>query len=506
MSIYSTSCEAVSRINALRRWWPAALALVLAAGAGRDTYLLLRYPVAMGVDGYYYVLQVDSLRNLGHLLLPTRTPLTLYILLGFSYLTGDTVLGVKLGAVTLHALLCLGVFAVVKSLTRSAWSGVLGGALAAASGLHLYLVGEFVNNLGGATLLIWCGWAAVRAARSRDLRWVGASALLLSAAAFSHRTALFLSSSVAALSVLTWLLLNPHRSTRHRRLALIIAAVIWGFPAMAAAQSFFSLPGLGEREVTTIPGWPLDQTTLAEGFILLLAAPAILVSLWQSRVYESDRTIAIALGTVALASLVVTLNPFLSTNSGVLGFGGRLRILAYVQVAILVPGLIWLLSVTRRIFLVYTLALTLPLMLLSVCSPMPFELRHDFLTKRMRLVQNLDGHRIRFALPSVVIAPHGEQFAVTSELGVPSQHLLSRDGDGESIWWLVHKLAPRSTYPSVIVLGEEGEGRYLTIIKDEDLQRLFADMSGDELRRMLEANPHLRQANGSLTHAGGAGD
>ena len=37
------------------------------AAAWRDAAALLKYPVAVGVDGYYYVLQVKQLLNTGHL-------------------------------------------------------------------------------------------------------------------------------------------------------------------------------------------------------------------------------------------------------------------------------------------------------------------------------------------------------------------------------------------------------------------------------------------------------
>lgn len=44
------------------------LPVVLLAGASIDGALLMRHAPAAGLDGYYYVLQVESLRDSGHLL------------------------------------------------------------------------------------------------------------------------------------------------------------------------------------------------------------------------------------------------------------------------------------------------------------------------------------------------------------------------------------------------------------------------------------------------------
>src|ERR1041385_2276171 len=80
------------------------LLLLLIAVTLRDLTLLLSYPVAAGLDGYYYVLQVDEFLKLGRFYFPSNTPFVFLFLAGIRLLTGDTVLAVKIGGVALHAL------------------------------------------------------------------------------------------------------------------------------------------------------------------------------------------------------------------------------------------------------------------------------------------------------------------------------------------------------------------------------------------------------------------
>src|SRR3712207_3880454 len=124
-----TTTASLSSARAARLTLLAALAL----GLARDAYLLFSFPVAVGTDGYYYVLQVRELLTGGRLYFPSDTPLVFYILALLGGLTGDPVVAVKAGALAFHLLLCLGVYALVSSVTRNEWLGALGGAVAAVS-------------------------------------------------------------------------------------------------------------------------------------------------------------------------------------------------------------------------------------------------------------------------------------------------------------------------------------------------------------------------------------
>src|SRR5215467_1679872 len=69
-----------------------ALLSVLVAGILQDAALLLPYPIAVGRDGYYYVVQANSMLSQGHLYYPTHLRLILYMVTAASYLIGDPVL------------------------------------------------------------------------------------------------------------------------------------------------------------------------------------------------------------------------------------------------------------------------------------------------------------------------------------------------------------------------------------------------------------------------------
>ena len=153
--------------------WKARVALlaVLALGLARDAYLLFSFSVAVGTDGYYYVLQVQELITHGRLYFPSDTPLIFYVLALPGILTGDPVVAVKISTLAFHLLLCVGIYALVSAIARNDRLGVLGGSVTALSAMHLYMIVEFIKNLGALTFLVWGAWAAFRCSQTRQARW-----------------------------------------------------------------------------------------------------------------------------------------------------------------------------------------------------------------------------------------------------------------------------------------------------------------------------------------------
>lgn len=471
-----------------------ALLTVLALGAWHDAALLLRHPVAVGTDGYYYVLQLDELRSSGRLYFPTSTPLVLYLLAGLSRLTGDTVLAVKAGAVLLHALLGSGVYALVAAVTGSRWLGVVGCALAVTSGLHLYLISEFVNNLGAVVFLLWCGWCAARFAETRHAAWAVCAAGCLAAAALSHRSALFLAPIMALLAHLAGRLTSPESSGRCR--VLVAAAVLfaWLAPAALRAQSMFGLPVWVGSELAAAPSLPLNRVTLAENLFLLVGAPVTLILLVSVRRRADLRLAGLGLGAVAMLSLLITVNPFLNLEGGWLGIAGRLSSLSYVQAAILWPGLLFLLSLRWRVAAVYGLAALVPLTVLSFRAPLPPGLRPGFLKARAQLIEGLRAHRGRFPASALIVSPHGDQFIITAFLGIPSQQRPPESAQYQNVYWLLRRVEPNALDSAIMVLTKEAESGYAVIVREADLRRQFGLMSPDEQRRLLTHNPHLYES------------
>lgn len=470
--------------------WVAVLT-VLAVGLWYDAALLTRYPVAAGLDGYYYVLQVDALRDHGRLYFPTNTPLVLYALVGLSYLTGSTVLAIKIGSVMLHALLCLGICAVIISVTHRAWLGALGGFLAEASGLHVYMIAEFISYLGAVTLLVWCGWCAIRATQTRRVVWVYASIGCLIAAVFSHRSALAMSVVTAAIiSLLRWTAAS-HMTKWYWPAVLLAPLASWCAPIILALQPLTLLPPGLSGQLTTTPRWPGDSSNFPEVLVLSVASPLALLLINRTRRQTMSLIPSLVLGSVALWSLTVTLNPFLAYDAKLLGLTWRLRSLAYIQVAVLVPGLIWLVFTTSKEAVPYVAAPALALAILSVRAPLPQGMRPYYLTNREQVIQNLPPHRQQLGPKPIIIARHGDQFVVTSTLGTPSQQTWPEDNQYQPVYWLLHQVDGRLLSPSMIVLATDNDHSYTVLVDDNRLQQQLKSVTEDERLSLFAVNPHL---------------
>lgn len=481
------------------RWNLAGLCLVIAAGLWADTSALFSFPHAVGADGYYYVLQINSLLTKGHFYFPTHTPLVLYALASISYLTGDPILSVKFVSISLHALMVLGIFAFVSATTRSLWLGLTGATLALASGTHLYMIAEYVNQLGAFTLLVWGGWCGVRALNTRSRVWMLPALACLVAAGFSHRSAFPLALTGAVALALIYLLYLQSIDRTYRFIIWVALLLLWCAPAVLASQTFISLPTWFQEELLTRPGLPLGRAAVAEQIILMVVSPSVLILLFFQRHKSRDRLATVILGSVALLSLLITVNPFLNYSKA-MSFAWRLSVMAYIQVAILVPGLLWLVYPSRKAALLIA-AFVLPLMAGSRVYAQPFGLRSDYLSARAAMLQRLPLYRQQLEPNPLIISPHGEQFVVTHALDVPAQQKRPEDGQPRTVYWLLHSVRPNFLLPSVLVVMQERKGTYTVLAKDSDVRRQLKTLSEGERRWLLMNNPLLNEVMAQEAHS-----
>lgn len=492
MSVSASTVVARSRALPLRREWLVLLS-VLALGMVYDAAILFRYPFAVGVDGYYYILQVNELQTHGRLFFSTATPLILYLLTGVSHLTGDPILAVKITSITLHAALCGGVCGIILNLTRSLWVSVLGATLAAISAPHLYMVAEYVNQLGAFTFLVWGVWCALRAweeARGRK-KWLLLSLSCLLAACFSHVSALIVLLALAAALVLSYILTRPRSSGRGYRLeAWLTVFVLWLAPMILAVQRLTPLPEGAEGEVLATPRLPLSRAAATEQIILMFACPAVLIiiSTRQPGMRDSRRA-SLFFGAVALLGLLVTVNPFFNNRLGT-GLTWRLSVLAYLGVALLIPYLVWLALSWRQSIAVLTVAVTIPLLLWGSYSRRPLGTESRHLSRRAELLQHLPRLRGQLGPRPIVISPHGEQFVITWALGVASQQTWPEENTYETVYWLLHNVEPQLMTPSMSVIAPDVGGGSIVLAKDDDVQQNLIKPS-DEHRRLIMRNKHL---------------
>ncbi|HEV8368667.1 MAG TPA: hypothetical protein VGQ39_12010 [Pyrinomonadaceae bacterium] len=469
----------------------AALLAILLAGAIRNAQLLSQSNVAVGIDGYYYVLQINGLKNNHQLYFPSRTPLVLYFLTAISYFTNNSVKALKVGSVLLHTFLCLGIFALLESATRNVWLGVLGSALAAVSGLHLYMIAEFINSLGALTLLSWAGWFTVRWVQTRELKWIGLTLVLLSAAIFSHRLALGVISIIAISLLLFQGLVSSRSNGRYAFASLIALIAIYFAPALVKAQAVIEISGRLRTDLTTVPRWPISQNYFPETLMLAVLAPIALALLLGPVRRLGIVSVGSGLAAlVALCSLLVTLNPFLSEERGWTETVGRIRGLAYIQVAFLLPAVIWLVLLVRRKLTIYVLAILPPFAILTALSPLPLGLRSDYLMRRAELAQTLPYYQDRVGKDSLIIASHGDQFLVTATLGVVSQHLPPENTATRKIYWLLDTSKNQPPALESVEVAEHPNARTV-LVEDGVLRSYLLSATDAEKRGLISYNRHL---------------
>jgi hypothetical protein len=83
-----------------------------------DYSYLFQTPVVTGIDGYYYALQIESISNTGDLYVPTNAQLGLYFLTGISFLIGNSVIPIKIGAWFLIVAPTFGIAFLLQVLTK----------------------------------------------------------------------------------------------------------------------------------------------------------------------------------------------------------------------------------------------------------------------------------------------------------------------------------------------------------------------------------------------------
>jgi hypothetical protein len=463
------------------------LLVILAAVAGREAALLWRYPVAVGIDGYYYVLQINHLGETGRVYFSTLTPLVIYLLTGLTHLTHDAVTSIKVGEVLLDILLGLGVFGVLAKLIRSLWAAMLGSFLALVPQSHFFMSGEYLNHLAAIVFLMWSGWAFLRAVETRQLLWTLIGGALLITATFSHRSALPTVFTLAGSGLLLRCLIGRGRP---RLAALLGISVLWFVPGLIAAQPIIAVPLSWQRDLSIRPHWPFLTPVIPEQVMLAISSIVLLYWIWKRTRGTPATAFDTVFGAIAIWSLVVTFNPFLNSQALLSGLPGRLRILASVQLALIVPALLWLGYSVRRQLFFYFAALLLPLLILSAMAPLPYGLQPAFLSRRVQLIDALKLHSNELDRNSLIVARHGDQFVITSTIGIPAQREPPAGAEGRKVYWLLEEVSDQFLQEESLILINDGDKATL-LSEESTLSRRLQAMSSEQRRQLLRANPSL---------------
>ncbi len=206
------------------RIWKAATAAVLLGFVAYSFYqrwqLLSATPFPVGVDGYFYPVQLRALLESGSLQYPS-SPLTFWFMAPFAAAT-DPITGAKLGAALGGALIALPAYGVGARFGNSRGAGLVAAALASSSACSTYLTIEFVKQGIGLTVALAALWLVLRACETPSRARIAAALGGLVAALLAHKLAAGVVLAIAIPSTI-----NEARGRavlRGRRLLYLLAA------------------------------------------------------------------------------------------------------------------------------------------------------------------------------------------------------------------------------------------------------------------------------------------
>jgi hypothetical protein len=178
---------------------------------------------------------------------------------------------------------------------------------------------------------------------------------------------------------------------------------------------------------------------------------------------------------ILIWSSLTTLNPFLNHERGVLGIVGRFDVLVFLQIATGLPIFTALFLEKAKVFTLITDLLCVLLIIYGYFLPVPLAMRADYLQQRENLIEKLPQLRDETCDNSLIIAQHGEQFLVTSILGISSQQKMPKENVYDCVYWLIHN------------------GNDFKMMEDTELKELFSKLTLPEKQNRLKENPHLLQ-------------
>ena len=474
----------------LKNWlWLPVLLFVLGGSALKDGFLLYRHKVAVGDDGYYYVIQANQILKTGHLYFPTHSRLFLYLAACATWAFGNPISTIKALCIILHALLALGLLLLVRLLTGSTWLGLLSATLAELSALHLYLVSEFNSNLCGLTFLVWAGLCLFSAWSNNSKFRLGyfiAGVVCLTAAGFAHVSVLPLLIVFACCATAALVLLS--RQT-WAYIGLGAISLAWFTPAILAKISASHLPSWAQNSFQVHPAWPVANMGRPERLLVLLASPAFL-SLLAIYKDQLPRRSACFFGGSAMFSLLVLLNPFLDFSKGSTNLAGRMAILSYLVAATLAPGMLWVVSRSAKGWTLLTFAVVLLFGAFSLGSTWPFGLKDEYLARREQLIEDLNRHRAELSGNPLVVARPGDQFVVTATLGTPSRLRLPEQAEHKRTVWLLDHVPPTMFDRSMIFLSFQTSGATV-LVPHEKLWIWLMTARPREVEALERNNIHL---------------
>jgi hypothetical protein len=335
----------------------AGLVALVAYSAHQRYAFLSSSPYPMGVDGYFYPIQLRAVLEHGTLQYPA-SPLAFYLMAPLAWLT-DPITGAKLGAAIGGALIALPAYAVGRQLGGgSRAAGLVAAAIATTSAGSWYLSIEFVKNGWGLTAALTAIWLVLRAVDTPSRRRITLATAGLVVAALTHKMAVGLVVAIGGPAIVVAVLASRTRTQRLRIAAIAAAAIaVAVIAAIAFPERFIAGRDLGAAAelFSTTALWDAPALRIARGsnvFVLgleheardagiagLVAIAALAAAArlrtrpwWREHATPASAPLtAAAIATAALAVFIAV--PWIDVADPQ-GLGFRLRIAAFVPLAL----------------------------------------------------------------------------------------------------------------------------------------------------------------------------
>ncbi len=360
------------------------------------TLAALRSDYAVGTDGYYYVVQVQSLIQTGNLHVPDASWM-LRVLAAGTWLLGDVIWGIKVTIAAFVAATVMSAYVLLTTLSQSRWVGLVGACWIAASPTIIALAAEFPKNLSSVPALFLS--LAILATLTRH----GASKIrvfslvsTLIIAGTAHR----LGAVLGGLACLIYVLQTPQLRRTVIAVSAVGAVLFVGLSAMLPNLLHISDWQRLSGQLAIPNGWPppwgyhsIRPFAVPHLIELSLTASAVFVGAIAWR-----KTINSPLRTVLIVSTMVALFPGWRTDTLDLGF--RLSLFAPIL------GIPLLLSylVTKRGVAIGIIVLTL------LGAPLTSKSGYDIKTDPPYDLYTQMIERIPRPLPQLLITHQGINF------------------------------------------------------------------------------------------------
>lgn len=453
----------------------AFITIVLAGSFIVNSVLLFKYDFPLGIDGYYYLVQVKSLLSEGSLYYPTNFPAVLYLAAGISRLVIEPVIAIKILSLLFYSVFTVSIFLIIGNLTNERKLGFIAAFIVIVSVLRASWVIEFINNLSGVAFLFFGIFCFIKSSQNKV--WLILAICSLIFACFCHK-------SILPLTILIFLCYVVF----YRFGELNVSPVIYGFLVISITVFlllvFFLtfqtniLPSFSKDIFSNEPAFPLlIKGFFEEKFILTFLSPlGIFIGILQ---FKNQKTLCSIIITTCMLTIFITLNPFLHHTPELMTIPDRLSLLMPVQIALI---FCLLLKLSNFDYIVKMALSGFIFFLLLIGNNQVTKGRDEnFLMQRQTLIKSLAEAKLSFPKDSIIIAPHGYQFALTYTLGISSQQNMPKNE--KQTFWLIFGVPCEKSKEPVFILPQ---GTICTVIADKNK---IETLTSAERQLLLKLNP-----------------